>query len=379
MSMRRLTAAASLMLLAIAPAACKPAESTAADEPEEAVHNLRPPEIIVPDAADAPEPVVIDEASRAIAALEDFYDLIEARRIRKARQMVLEPGEARRVEALASNLGYTGQLMSQGKLTIEVLDARSQGRWTVVATRVKTPGKVRERDEFLYLQDGDWLVAPEMVRADERNQALVDDDFLALLDWYRNDRHDTTSADEPGDQASTATTDTETTVPLERRRIPGVAVSMLLPESFVPMTAGMLERKYPNGNRPEMAYTNETGSVNIAINHTGTRLTSEQLPMLHRTMDRQFRSMQPTPTFHRSEMTTIGGRGAMLLDFTSSCGGHARAQRHGRSDRRRAPAPDLVQHGDRARARVAARRPRDDRVAAPRELSVTEGAGTRSR
>jgi hypothetical protein len=44
------------------------------------------------------------------------------------------------------------------------------------------------RDEFVHRSGDQWMIVPETVRADEAIKPLLNDDFLALLKWYRENR-----------------------------------------------------------------------------------------------------------------------------------------------------------------------------------------------
>lgn len=53
----------------------------------------------------------------------------------------------------------------------------------------------------------------------------------------------------------------------ERSVLDGKAV-IRIPRAFERMDAEMAERKYPNQNRPEIIFTNDTGTINVTMNHT---------------------------------------------------------------------------------------------------------------
>ena len=100
---------------------------------------------------------------------------------------------------------------------------------------------------------------------------------------------------------------------LVTRIVLGGKVEMLLPSSFEPMGEEMLRLKYPSRRAPTEVYTNETGSVNVALNHTKDRLKAEQIPPFHKSLEDIFRRLYPSARWYRSELTQINGRQFVLL------------------------------------------------------------------
>jgi hypothetical protein len=91
-------------------------------------------------------------------------------------------------------------------------------------------------------------------------------------------------------------------------------VKMLLPSSFELMSEAMLKLKYPSGKPPTQIYTNDRGSVNVALNHTHDRLTAAQIPQFRKYLEDVFRRAYPSAHWYRSEVTEINGRQFVLLD-----------------------------------------------------------------
>ena len=335
MSMCRRVALTALILSSSTIVACRPSESDAGEPeaPAPAAVSTPTPATATPRTTPRRRPapkedVVVDETVRAKEAIEQFYGLLQKRQVRLARGMLLEPSEARRVEALAANLGWTAELMESNRLRIDVLEVRVQGNWAVAATRVNSVSSgVKERDEFLYLSDGEWRVAPEAVRADREIRTLIDDDFKALFNWYRNERSavkDDAAVTPPVTPAvrSTPTGDTAPTsdtssIPLTRRDVLDGAASLLIPDAFTTMEPEMLRTKYPGNDRPTLVFTNETGSINVALNHTTSEVTVGELPMVKRAMDQQFSRLDPAPMDYDSTVAMIGETTAVRFNFRS--------------------------------------------------------------
>ena len=76
----------------------------------------------------------------------------------------------------------------------------------------------------------------------------------------------------------------------------------------------MLSLKYPmEGRQPTEVYTNESGSVNIALNHTDNPASQNQLPQFKQLLERQF--YQPQIDFINSEIMAINGRDFIVMEF----------------------------------------------------------------
>jgi hypothetical protein len=67
--------------------------------------------------------------------------------------------------------------------------------------------------------------------------------------------------------------------------------TMLLPDEFERMDAGILSSKYlQKGHQPTEVYTNEEGTINIALNYTQNKAEEKDLPAVKKTMESQFKS-----------------------------------------------------------------------------------------
>lgn len=92
-------------------------------------------------------------------------------------------------------------------------------------------------------------------------------------------------------------------------------VEMLVPAEFEPMGDEMMQIKYPMERRPTEVVTNEAGSFNVAFNHTANAMTQQQLAEAHDAIDKMFHNLYPSATWYRSELTTIHGRKAVVMEL----------------------------------------------------------------
>ena len=97
--------------------------------------------------------------------------------------------------------------------------------------------------------------------------------------------------------------------------VPGLEI--LIPESFSEMDAATIATKYPGANRPTLVYTNETGAINIAINHTQDKISPKQLTQLHQQLDTSIRQAHPKANWMFSGFQHYHGRKWAQLEFQS--------------------------------------------------------------
>jgi hypothetical protein len=88
-----------------------------------------------------------------------------------------------------------------------------------------------------------------------------------------------------------------------------------LPDDFKLMGEEMLAVKYPSNNRPTLVYTNESGSVNFAFNHTANHITKDQLPEFLQAFIQQFKSLYPQIKWIKKETTVVNGKSFIVMEF----------------------------------------------------------------
>jgi hypothetical protein len=93
-------------------------------------------------------------------------------------------------------------------------------------------------------------------------------------------------------------------------------VMIFIPVNFSVMDAETLALKYPNaGHRPSEVYTNERGTINVALNHTQNKATEANLPDVKKAMETQFN--RAPFTFIKSELKEMNGSQFVILEFIS--------------------------------------------------------------
>jgi hypothetical protein len=94
-------------------------------------------------------------------------------------------------------------------------------------------------------------------------------------------------------------------------------IRVLMPKSFKQMSDQELEIKYPrSGSLPQEAYSNESGTVSLAFNHTSNKLSPADLPDFRQSFARQFKGTLGIE-FKGSSIKNINGRDFAILEFIS--------------------------------------------------------------
>lgn len=92
--------------------------------------------------------------------------------------------------------------------------------------------------------------------------------------------------------------------------------SLLIPDDFALMDVNTIARKYPvAGHRPSEVYTNQNGTINIALNHTANNANESDLEGVKKIMDAQFQ--KPPFEFLRSDIKILNGKKFVILEFVS--------------------------------------------------------------
>ena len=108
---------------------------------------------------------------------------------------------------------------------------------------------------------------------------------------------------------------------LEPRSVADERVSLLMPAGFERMDAEAIAYKYPSETRPMEVYTDESGGLNVIVNHTAEVMTLAGLDQARQFTEEMFGRMDPTAEWVASEMRSVRGRDWFYLDFRSTASG----------------------------------------------------------
>ena len=106
---------------------------------------------------------------------------------------------------------------------------------------------------------------------------------------------------------------------LEKKSFINNKIELLVPKDFKPMTAEMLNAKYPNRNQqPYLILTNEDADVNIVISPLSQSLQANQVAEFKDFQINQLKKMRPDAKWLDNGVKTINGKSIGYFKFISS-------------------------------------------------------------
>jgi hypothetical protein len=85
-------------------------------------------------------------------------------------------------------------------------------------------------------------------------------------------------------------------------------IVLQVPENFKLMSPDMLKQKYPSEQRPTTVYSNEDGSINLAVNYTPHQLGENDLQQALTVLEEAITKSFPQATWYDKEVTSINGK-----------------------------------------------------------------------
>jgi hypothetical protein len=104
-------------------------------------------------------------------------------------------------------------------------------------------------------------------------------------------------------------------IELAKRSILDDKVEILLPTDFEIMSEEMMQWKYPSEQRPTLVYTDETGGVNVAFNHTTSTVEEAEFESLKNYLVSTMKNKYPTAKWKGTGIQTIHGRKVGYLEL----------------------------------------------------------------
>lgn len=106
-------------------------------------------------------------------------------------------------------------------------------------------------------------------------------------------------------------------ISLETKPLLEGRITLKVPSGFKPMKEEMLRLKYPLESRPTMVFTNEAGSINVALNHTRHKADQEMIMAYKDNLVQTFRNVYPAAEWKDSGLTEINGRKTGFLELVT--------------------------------------------------------------
>ena len=97
-------------------------------------------------------------------------------------------------------------------------------------------------------------------------------------------------------------------VELELKLLLDNKIELKIPKGFEIMSEELVKAKYPMNNRPTLVFTNNTGSVNVALNWTQSRANQVMLPAYKDSFIQMFKNVHPSAEWKSTGIKEINGR-----------------------------------------------------------------------
>jgi len=92
-------------------------------------------------------------------------------------------------------------------------------------------------------------------------------------------------------------------------------IELKIPSEFEIMSDELLAIKYPSANRPTLVYSNETGGINVAFNHTPNQANQEAIAPIEENLFEVFKTNFPTAEWKDHGIKEINGRQVGYLEM----------------------------------------------------------------
>jgi len=94
-------------------------------------------------------------------------------------------------------------------------------------------------------------------------------------------------------------------------------VEIMIPEDFKIMSEEMLKLKYPSANRPTIVYTNDSGSINVALNLTTSSASQDLIPQFKEALQNTFKQVYPSAKWKDNGINTINDKRVGYLELVT--------------------------------------------------------------
>lgn len=99
-------------------------------------------------------------------------------------------------------------------------------------------------------------------------------------------------------------------VDLEKRVVMNNKIELLLPRGWKPMNESLVKKKYPGPRPPSLVFSDVTGSISIAFNHTESKASPELLEKYKEALKAGLINAYPDAVWEDEGITEINGKKA---------------------------------------------------------------------
>lgn len=98
------------------------------------------------------------------------------------------------------------------------------------------------------------------------------------------------------------------TAELEKRTVLDGKVELLLPKDWKPMKEELIRKKYPGARPPKLVYSDISGAVSIAFNHTDSKANAATLEKYKEVLKEGLKSAYPDATWEEEGIRELNGK-----------------------------------------------------------------------
>lgn len=102
---------------------------------------------------------------------------------------------------------------------------------------------------------------------------------------------------------------------LELKNLLDNKIELKIPKAFDIMSENLIKIKYPSENRPTLVYSNDTGSINVALNLTVNKANQDVILPYKDNFVKTFKSIYPDAKWIGEGVKIINGKKVGFIEF----------------------------------------------------------------
>ncbi len=106
-------------------------------------------------------------------------------------------------------------------------------------------------------------------------------------------------------------------IELEKKSILDNKVELLMPKGWKPMSQDLIKIKYPGVRPPKLVYSDVSGSISIAFNHTDSKASPELLEKYKEYLKKSLTTAYPDAVWEEDGIKEINGKKSGVFRLTT--------------------------------------------------------------
>lgn len=97
-------------------------------------------------------------------------------------------------------------------------------------------------------------------------------------------------------------------IELEKTTLLDGKLEILMPKGWKPMSEEMVKIKYPGARPPKLVYSDNTGGISLALNHTESKATADNLEKYKEVLKGSLENAYPDATWEETGIKEVNGK-----------------------------------------------------------------------